>query len=141
MAENLIQLAERFVRQSRELDETRDAMKRLLLNGAGDHPARPTQPARPALGGKSQSQEGQAERPSLKRALPNHPNAIAAKEAQDRILEILRAGPRRMAELASETETRQSTTSERLRRLREKGLVVQANGAWQAVSAAPAPGG
>ena len=44
----------------------------------------------------------------------------------------------RMAELASETETRQSTTSERLRRLREKGLVTQANGAWEAVSAASA---
>jgi predicted Rossmann fold nucleotide-binding protein DprA/Smf involved in DNA uptake len=123
MAENLIQLAERFVRQSKELDETRDAMKRLLLNGGDDKPSAPfVKAGRPGRTG-SQSQ---------------HPNAILAQQAESRILELLKTGPKRMAELASETETRQSTTSERLRRLREKGLVVQANGAWQAVSAAPA---
>ena len=32
---NLVELAQRFVRLSGELDLTRDAMKRLLLNGAG----------------------------------------------------------------------------------------------------------
>jgi hypothetical protein len=35
MSENLVELAQRFVRLSSELDATRDAMGRLLLNGAG----------------------------------------------------------------------------------------------------------
>lgn len=34
MGENLVELAQRFVRLSVELALTRDAMKRLLLNGA-----------------------------------------------------------------------------------------------------------
>ena len=37
---NLVELAKRFVRLSGELDLTRDAMKRLLLNGAGGGPER-----------------------------------------------------------------------------------------------------
>ena len=35
MSGNLVEPAQRFVRLSGELDATRDAMKRLLLNGAG----------------------------------------------------------------------------------------------------------
>jgi hypothetical protein len=35
MSGNLVELAQRFVRLSGELDLTRDAMRRLLLNGAG----------------------------------------------------------------------------------------------------------
>jgi hypothetical protein len=52
VAENLVELAERFLRLSGELDATRDAMKRLLLNGAGDKPETPfSQPVR-ASGGQ-----------------------------------------------------------------------------------------
>jgi hypothetical protein len=35
MSGNIVELAQRFVRLSSELDATRDAMRRLLLNGAG----------------------------------------------------------------------------------------------------------
>jgi hypothetical protein len=35
MIGNLVELAQRFVRLPSELDAARDAMKRLLLNGAG----------------------------------------------------------------------------------------------------------
>ena len=40
----LVALAERFVRLSGELDATRDAMKRLLLNGAGATSRTPLSP-------------------------------------------------------------------------------------------------
>jgi hypothetical protein len=49
----LVYLTERFVRLSGELNDTRDAMKRLLLNGAGESPIRPTHPARLSGGGSS----------------------------------------------------------------------------------------
>ena len=46
MSGNLIELAQRFVRLSGELDSTRDAMKRLLMNRAGGPSIKPY--ARPA---------------------------------------------------------------------------------------------
>jgi hypothetical protein len=42
MEGNLVELAHRFVRLSGELDLTRDAMKRLLMNGAGGPSVNPT---------------------------------------------------------------------------------------------------
>ena len=131
MAQNLIELAERFVRQSRELDETRAAMKRLLLNGAGDHPVRPPPAGRPGRTGSQPQPQPQPQEPQ-----PNH--LELAKQAESQTLAMLKERPHRMAEISSEMKARQSTTSERLRRLREKGLVTQANGAWEAVSAASA---
>ena len=47
MSGNLVKLAQRFVRLSGELDATRDAMKRLLLNGAGTASENPTPARRP----------------------------------------------------------------------------------------------
>ncbi len=47
MSGNLVELAERFVCLSGELDATRDAMRRLLLNGAGGANANPTPAKRP----------------------------------------------------------------------------------------------
>ena len=109
----------------------------LTANGAGDHPVRPTKPAR-ALGGKPQSQPQPQPQPQSQESQPKPNHLEMAKEAEARILGLLKVRPLRMAEIAAEMSVRQSTTSERLRRLREKGLVTQANGAWEAVSAASA---
>ena len=134
MSGDLRALAAEYVALQDKVERSRAAMLvALTANGAGDHPVRPTKPAR-ALGGKPQPQPPQSQELQPK---PNH--LEMAKEAEARILGLLKVRPMRMAEIASEMSARQSTTSERLRRLREKGLVTQANGAWEAVSAAPAP--
>ena len=59
MSGDLVELAQKFVRLSGELDSTRDAMKRLLMNGAGTANKNPT-PAR---------------RPGAKRPQPRGPQA------------------------------------------------------------------
>jgi hypothetical protein len=74
-------------------------IKLAVMNRSGAEAKAPfTQPARSA--GESQ-----------------HPNAAKAAEAEAKILELLKARPMRMTEIAAEMKARQTTTSERLRRL------------------------
>ena len=108
MSGDLVELAQRFVRLSGELDLTRDAMKRLLLNGAGGPSENPT-PAR---------------RPGAKRPQSSHPKALRAAQVEKTILALLRSSPGfRTAAIANATAAQRSTTDERLNRLQAKGLV------------------
>jgi hypothetical protein len=74
---DLVELAQGFVRLSGELDATRDAMKWLLLNGAGSPSENPTPAGRPG-----------AKRPQL-----SHPKAFRAAQVEKTILELLRSSP------------------------------------------------
>ena len=117
MSGDLVELAQRFVRLSGELDSTRDAMKRLLLNGAGAANENPT-PAR---------------RPGAKRPRSNPPKALRAAQVEETILKLLQSSPgMRTAAIARATAAQRSTTDERLKRLQAKGLVERDE---------PAPGG
>jgi hypothetical protein len=108
MSENLVELAQRFVRLSGELDSTRDAMKRLLMNGAGGPSVNPT-PAR---------------RPGAKQPQSRHPKALQGVQVEETILGLLRSSPGlRTAAIAKATAAQKSTTDERLKRLQAKGLV------------------
>jgi hypothetical protein len=118
MAGDLRALAEEYVALQDKVEGVRRAMLACLTNGAGPNPT-------------------PAGRPGGTGSMPNHPNAVRAKEAEQTILAMLRERPRRAAEIATATDSRQSTTSERLRRMREKKLVTMVDGAWEAVSAAP----
>jgi Mn-dependent DtxR family transcriptional regulator len=69
----------------------------------------------------------------VKGSQSSHPT-LAAQEAEETILNLLRDRPMRMAEVMKEMQAKQSTTSERLRRLRQRGLVVVDGGAWTAAS-------
>jgi len=119
MSSELVALAEKFVRLSSELDETRDAMKRLLLNG-GDHAPRPlsAQPARAP---------GRA-----------HLTSSATEAAERKIVEALTATPGLLTSaVAAATGSPVTSTVHRLRRLRSKGMVQGGgHGGWQV--AAPA---
>ncbi len=103
-SDDLVALAKRFVDLTAELDATRDAMRWLLMNGAGGEAApRPTQ-ARPKPGAR-------------------HPNAIKAAEIEASIVALLRTTPgMRTAAVAKATGARTSTTVERLKRMKDKGL-------------------
>ena len=119
MSGNLVELAQRFVRLSGELDSTRDAMKRLLLNGAGGPSENPT-PAR---------------RPGAKRPRSSRPKTVAAAQVEETILELLRSSPGlRTAAIAKATAAQRSTTDERLKRLQAKGLIERddAGAGWRA---------
>lgn len=113
MAEGLVDLARRYVALSDELETVRGEIRRVMLNGAGDAP-RPTQ-ARSKPGGQ-------------------HPNAIKAQKIDQRILDLLKAQPgMKVGDLAKATSSKTSTTSERLRRMRERGSVAPAqDGGWAA---------
>jgi hypothetical protein len=119
MSADLLALAAKYVALTGEIEEVRRAMLACLANGAGEHPARPTQPARSSGG--------------------SHPNALKAQEVESQISEMVRTRPLRMAEIASVMGAKQSTTAERLRRMRERGLIERLDGkegGWTA-SAAP----
>jgi hypothetical protein len=114
---NLVELVRRFVRLSGELDLTRDAMRRLLLNGAGGPSVNPTP----------------AGRPGAKRPQSSHPKALPAVRAEETILELLRSSPGlRTAAIAKATAAQRSTTDERLKRLQAKGLVERDDVGWRA---------
>jgi hypothetical protein len=101
MSGNLVELAQRFVRLSGELDSTRDAMKRLLMNGAGQI-GNPTPARRPG-----------AKRPQLR-----------GPQVEEAILKLLQSSPGiGTAAIARATTAGRSTTVERLRRLQAKGRI------------------
>jgi hypothetical protein len=115
--ENLAQLAERFLRLTGEVEEVRRSMLTVLTNGGGEKPEIPfSKPVR-ASGGSQPSQ---------------HPNAAKAAEAEETIRTLLRERPMRMGEITAAMAAKQSTTSERLRRLRQRGQVTLDGGAWAA---------
>jgi MarR family len=97
MSGDLVELAQRFVRLSGELDATRDAMKRLLMNGGASPNPTP------------------AKRPGVKR-----PPA----QAEEAILNLLQSSPGlRTAAIMKATGCVRSTMVERLKRLQAKGLI------------------
>ena len=118
MSGNLVELAQRFVRLSGELDATRDAMKRLLLNGA-----EPSQ--NPRLAGRRGAKRPQSSRRKM----------VAAAQVEETILELLQSSPGMgTAAIAKATSAQRSTTDERLKRLRAKGLIERddASAGWRA---------
>jgi hypothetical protein len=124
MSGNLVELANGFVRLSGELDLTRDAMKRLLLNGAGGPSKNPT-PAR---------------RSGAKGPQSNPPKALGAAQVEETILGLLRSSPGlRTAAIAKATAAQRSTTDERLKSLQAKGLIERddASAGWRAPAGPP----
>jgi hypothetical protein len=118
MSGNLLELAQRFVRLSSELEATRDGIRGLLLNGAGPN-ENPT-PAR---------------RPGAKGPRSNPPRAGGAAQVEETIVGLLRSSPGlRTAAIAKATAAQRSTADERLKRLQAKGLIERddASARWRA---------
>ena len=112
MAEDLRVLAADFVRLSGELEATRAAMKRLLMNGAGE-------PARHPMGAR----------------LKPGANALQAREAEGEIVELLKGRPGlRTSEIARATSAKAVTVQDRLRRLKKRGEVQGEGGGWVAAT-------
>jgi Winged helix-turn-helix DNA-binding len=115
---DLVELARRYVSLSDQLEAVRGEIAKAVLNGgAGEHPVRPMPAGRPGGTGSQ------------------HPNATRAAEAEEKILNVLRATPGLSGtRIAKETGTRVNTTTERERRLESRGPIARDAGAggWTA---------
>jgi hypothetical protein len=109
---DLVALAEKFVRLSAEIEDVRRAMAAALGNGADSHPPPPFErPARP--GARPGPKPGAA-----------HPAKARAAKAEAQIVALLQEKPGcRTAQVAEATASKSSATIDRLRRLRDRGLV------------------
>jgi hypothetical protein len=130
MAENLVQLAERFLHLSTEIEDVRRAMLACLANSAGPV-ENPPQPVRRSDG----------KQPSAPKASkPTHParSDVMAKSAaaDDAVLALLRSTPGlRTAKIARATEAKTNTLGQRLQRLSSRGQVQRDDsGGWAATS-------
>jgi hypothetical protein len=114
--EGLVELARKYVALSDQLEAVRGQIARTVANGAAGEAARPTQ---------ARSQPGGSQ----------HPNALKAAEAEALIIERLKERPGMgTAELARATDSKVNTTTERLKRMKVKGLIERdtASAGWAA---------
>jgi hypothetical protein len=125
----LVALAEKFVRLSNELEATRGEMRRLLLNGAGGEiDARPT-----TAGDRPGKQSAKPKTPRRAAPAKPHPAAAKAAEIEERIMAMLKERPgMRVSDIAKATASKTSTTVERMKRLKDKGMAASDGGAWTA---------
>jgi DNA invertase Pin-like site-specific DNA recombinase len=118
MSGDLRALAAEYVALQDKVETVRRSMLACLRNGAGGEPVRPTQPARVSGGSESR-----------------HPNAKAGRQAEARILELLKERPMRTAEIATATGSGSTTVIQRLNRMKSRGEVQGGgNAGWQAAA-------
>jgi hypothetical protein len=127
MGKDLVELAQRLVELDRETAEVRRRMLALLSNGADTSPAHPPRPARRS--------GGTAKPPKAKS--PSRDEVMAKSAAADEAaLVLIRSQPGvKTGEIATATQAKGTTMAERLRRLKEKGLVAGGGSeGWTAAS-------
>jgi hypothetical protein len=116
----LVELAQRSVSLSAELEETRNAMRAALMNGSDGNPTKAGSSGPPH---KGRGREGLL---------------AQSKAADERVLVLLREKPMRPSEIVRATQGKLSTTRKRLRRLCERGVVEPAQDGWRLSEANPA---
>jgi hypothetical protein len=133
MGQDLVELAKQYVSLTAQLEEVRGEIRKCVLNGAGgDIIFRPpTAARRPAkAAGKTKA-----------KAKPAHPDRATvmavARQAEEAIVALLRQNPGlRTSQIVEGTSSqRSSTVAERLKRLKQKGLVSGGGGeGWTATA-------
>ena len=119
MSGDLRVLAEKYVTLTGEIEDVRRAMLACLTNGAGAEPVRHTKPARSPGG--------------------SHPNAVLAAAAEAKIIELLKATPGlRTTQIAKQTHCKVNTTTQRLQRMKDRGVIERLDDSGWTASAASA---
>jgi hypothetical protein len=113
----LVELAQKFVALSAELEETRKAMRAALMNGSDGNPT---------TAGSTGPQ---------KRGMDREAVLAQSRAAEERVLALLRENPMRPSQIAKATQGKLSTTRERLQRLRKRGVVEPAADGWRLAGA------
>src|SRR6516164_2507484 len=116
---DLVALAQRYVLLSAELEETRSAMRAALINGLDVNPTKAGSSGPPNKG------------------MDREAFLAQTKAADERVLALLREKPMRPSEIVRVTQGKLSTTRERLRRLRKRGVVEPAEDGWRLTGANP----
>jgi hypothetical protein len=130
---DLVALAKEYVAVSGQLAEIRNAMRVALANGAGGEPAKARHPIE--LGARPAKPSGRTKVRQNKSSSRHAQMLAQARAAEEEVLSRVRNGMTRTMEIAAATSSKTSTVSERLRRLKAKGLVVLAEGGgWAAAS-------
>ena len=117
----LVELAQRYVSLSAELEETRNAMRAALLNESNENPTK---------AGLSGPPNTRINREAF---------LAQSKAADERVLVLLREKPMRPSEIVRATQAKLSTTRKRLRRLRGRGVVEPAAEGWRLAGGNPTP--
>jgi hypothetical protein len=107
--------ATRLVALDAEATKVRNQMRRLLANSVGAPVAAHPSSAR-------------------RKAGKQHPNARKAERAEARIVALLKEKAMGPAEIVKTASSRPSTTNERLRRMKEKGLIERGEDGWSATA-------
>ena len=113
----LVELAQKFVALSAELEETRNEMRAALMNGSDGNPTK---------AGSSGPHKKRMDREAL---------LAQSKAAEERVIVLLREKPMRPSEIVRATQGKLSTTRERLRRLQKRGVVEPAADGWRLAGA------
>jgi hypothetical protein len=118
---DLVGLARRYVALSDQLETVRSEIAKAVLNGGGGAGPNPIRPTRSSGGSQPQ-------------------RMVVAQAEEERILALLKDRPgMRCKELAALTMAKRNTVSQRLQRLRDRGVIEQLDGregGWQAAAAA-----
>jgi Bacterial regulatory protein, arsR family len=115
----LVELAQRYVSLSAELEETRNAMRAALMDGPDVNPTKAESSGPPDKG------------------MDREAILAQSKAADERVLTLLREKPMRPSEIAKATRGKLSTTRERLRRLHKRGVVEPAADGWRLAETSP----
>ena len=122
---DLVTLARKFVDLSDQLEAVRAEIAKAVLNGGGG-----ATPKAPFV---------KAGRPGRTGSQSQHPNAILAQQAESQIIELIKTTPGlKTTEIAKETGSKVNTTTQRLARMRERGLITRGDGGSGWAAAAPA---
>ena len=113
----LVELAQKFVALSAELEETRDEMRAALMNGSDGNPT---------TAGSTGPHKKRMDREAL---------LAQSKAAEERVIVLLREKPMRPSQIAKATQGKLSTTRERLQRLRKRGVVEPVADGWRLAGA------
>jgi predicted Rossmann fold nucleotide-binding protein DprA/Smf involved in DNA uptake len=132
MAEDLTELAKQYVSLTAQLEEVRNAMRAVLANGLGGDPEPPANPTRAGKRpGKTTKTTAQSHRA---KHLRRDEVIQEAKRADEQVIALLRNEPMRLAKLAEATGQKQTTLSNRLKRLAGRGAIERRGDGWAATS-------
>jgi hypothetical protein len=132
MSDDLVLLAEQYLKTAAQLEAIRRSMSKLLANGSGGDPEPLHPPMRPERPGAKRPRASKPPQPLNRYA----EKMAASAAAYEGIVVLLKNSPEGMKskQIAEAMGVKASTTAERLRKLAQRGLVERSGGGWSATS-------
>jgi hypothetical protein len=139
---DLLALAQDYVRVAAELSAIRRQMLVVLSNGADPAPAAKEASAMGPISARKLKPGPKPGQPRKLAGRPSDPRRAAlAKAAEDELIALIRDRPMPLTTLAETMGAKRVTTADRLRRLEGRGAVERTAAGWRATPATAAPAG